>query len=261
MATATPADCVPVKGTDPLYILYTSGTTGKPKGVVRENGGHAVALNYSMQAIYNMNPGDVFWAASDVGWVVGHSYIVYAPLLRGCTTIVYEGKPVMTPDAGAFWRITEEYGVKGLFSAPTAFRAIKKDDPNAELIKQYDISSLLTIFSAGERLDPPTQEWMMEKTGKPVIDHWWQTETGWGITANLQGVEPMPVKLGSSTMPTPGFNVQILDENGHELGTNEQGFIALKLPLPPSCLCTDLGRCGEVQTELSANLRWLLCQR
>lgn len=241
MATATPADCVSVKGTDPLYILYTSGTTGKPKGVVRENGGHAVALNYSMQAIYNMNPGDVFWAASDVGWVVGHSYIVYAPLLRGCTTIVYEGKPVMTPDAGAFWRITEEYGVKGLFSAPTAFRAIKKDDPNADLIKQYDTSSLLTIFSAGERLDPPTQEWMMEKTGKPVIDHWWQTETGWGITANLQGVEPMPVKLGSSTMPTPGFNVQILDENGQVLGRNEQGFIALKLPLPPSCLCTIWG--------------------
>lgn len=241
LETATPAECTPVKGTDPLYILYTSGTTGKPKGVVRENGGHAVAMNYSMEAIYNMQPGDVFWAASDVGWVVGHSYIVYAPLLRGCTTIVYEGKPVMTPDAGAFWRITEEYGVKGLFSAPTAFRAIKKDDPNADMVGKYDISTLEYIFSAGERLDPPTQEWMMEKTGKPVIDHWWQTETGWGITANLQGIEPMPIKLGSSTVPTPGFNVQILDENGHHLGKNEQGYIALKLPLPPSCLASIWG--------------------
>ena len=245
MAKAQPADCVPVKGIDPLYILYTSGTTGKPKGVVRENGGHAVALNYSMDAIYNMQPGDVFWAASDVGWVVGHSYIVYAPLLHGCTTIVYEGKPVMTPDAGAFWRIAEEYGVKGLFSAPTAFRAIKKDDPNGELIKNYDISKLQYIFSAGERLDPPTQEWMMEKTGKPVIDHWWQTETGWGITANLQGVEPMPIKLGSSTMPTPGFNVQILDENGINLPNGEQGYIAIKLPLPPSCLAAVWGAPGK----------------
>lgn len=245
MAKAEPVGCTPVKGIDPLYILYTSGTTGKPKGVVRENGGHAVALNYSMDAIYNMQPGDVFWAASDVGWVVGHSYIVYAPLLHGCTTIVYEGKPIMTPDAGAFWRIAEEYGVKGLFSAPTAFRAIKKDDPNADLVKNYDISSLKTIFSAGERLDPPTQEWMMEKTGKPVIDHWWQTETGWGITANLQGIEPMMIKLGSSTMPTPGFNVQILDENGQVLNRNEQGYIAIKLPLPPSCLASVWGAPGK----------------
>lgn len=250
---AEPADCVPVKGTDPLYILYTSGTTGKPKGVVRENGGHAVAMNYSMQAIYNVDKGDVFWAASDVGWVVGHSYIVYAPLLRGCTTIVYEGKPIMTPDAGAFWRICEEYGVKTLFTAPTAFRAIKKEDSEGAFFKKYDLSKMVAIFSAGERLDPPTQEWLMEKSGKPVIDHWWQTETGWGITANLQGIEPMPVKLGSSTVPSPGFNVQILDENGQRLGANEQGYIALKLPLPPSCLATVWGdvekfKSGYLQT-------------
>ncbi|MFN3785261.1 MAG: AMP-binding protein, partial [Thiothrix sp.] len=242
---AIPADCVPVKGTDPLYILYTSGTTGKPKGVVRENGGHAVAMNYSMQAIYNVARGDVFWAASDVGWVVGHSYIVYAPLLRGCTTVVYEGKPIMTPDAGAFWRVCAEYGVKTLFAAPTAFRAIKKEDAEGTLIQRYDLSKLVAIFSAGERLDPPTQEWLMAKTGKPVIDHWWQTETGWGITANLQGIEPMPVKLGSSTVPTPGFNVQILDENGGRLPPGEQGYIALKLPLPPSCLTTIW---GDVET-------------
>ncbi|MEZ5477869.1 MAG: propionyl-CoA synthetase [Thiolinea sp.] len=244
-AEAEPADCVPVKGTDPLYILYTSGTTGKPKGVVRENGGHAVAMNYSMQAIYNVDKGDVFWAASDVGWVVGHSYIVYAPLLRGCTTVVYEGKPIMTPDAGAFWRVCEEYGVKTLFTAPTAFRAIKKEDSEGKFFKQYDLSQLVAIFSAGERLDPPTQEWLMEKSGKPVIDHWWQTETGWGITANLQGVEPMPVKLGSSTVPTPGFNVKILDDAGHELGANEQGYIGIKLPLPPSCLTTVWGNVAK----------------
>ncbi len=236
LANATPVGCTPVLGSDPLYILYTSGTTGKPKGVVRENGGHAVALKYSMSAIYNVNPGEVFWASSDVGWVVGHSYIVYAPLLQGCTTIVYEGKPIMTPDAGALWRVCAEYGVKALFTAPTAFRAVKKEDPDALFMKNYDLSQLKTIFSAGERLDAPTEMWLGEHSGKPVIDHWWQTETGWAITANLQGVESMPVKLGSSTKPVPGFNVQILDEHGEVQPAGTQGYIALKLPLPPSCL-------------------------
>ena len=238
MNKATHADCTPVKGDDLLYILYTSGTTGKPKGVVRENGGHAVAMKYSMSAIYDINPGDVFWAASDVGWVVGHSYIIYAPLLHGCTTIIYEGKPIFTPDAGAFWRVVEEYKVKALFTAPTAFRAIKKEDPDALLAKNYDLSSLETLFSAGERLDPPTYDWLTEKFGLPVIDHWWQTETGWAISANMRGIEKMPVKAGSSTVPCPGYHVQILDENGKELPANTQGNIAIKLPLPPSCLTT-----------------------
>ena len=236
LAKAKPVGCTPVKGSDPLYILYTSGTTGKPKGVVRENGGHAVALKYSMTAIYDMKPGEVFWASSDVGWVVGHSYIVYAPLLHGCTTVVYEGKPIMTPDAGALWRVCSEYGVKALFTAPTAFRAVKKEDPQALMMKPYDLSKLLTIFSAGERLDPPTEAWLTQVSGKPVVDHWWQTETGWAITANLRGVEPMPVKSGSSTMPVPGFDVQILDESGHQVARGTQGYIAIKLPLPPSCL-------------------------
>lgn len=241
MLNAEPAEPVWVNSTDPLYILYTSGTTGKPKGVVRDNGGHAVALTYSMKAIYNIEPGEVFWAASDVGWVVGHSYIVYAPLLAGCTTILYEGKPVFTPDAGAFWRVCAEYQVKAIFAAPTAFRAIRKEDPNAELMKQYDLSKLETIFMAGERLDPPTYHWACEVSGKPVIDHWWQTETGWSICANLAGVELLPAKAGSATRPVPGYDVQILNDEGLAVAANQQGNIAIKLPLPPGCLSTVWG--------------------
>ncbi|MFT6284573.1 MAG: propionyl-CoA synthetase [Arenicella sp.] len=243
--SAQPTDCVSVSGTDPLYILYTSGTTGKPKGVVRDNGGHAVALKYSMSAVYNMQPGDVFWAASDIGWVVGHSYVVYAPLLHGCTTIVYEGKPVKTPDASAFWRVIEEYTVKAIFAAPTAFRAIRKEDPEAKLLAKYDLSCLKSVFMAGERLDPPTYEWTKKITGKPVIDHWWQTETGWAIAANLIGIERLPTKPGSATKPVPGFNIQILDANGLPLPPNTQGAIVIKLPLPPSCLSTIWGDFGR----------------
>lgn len=210
VTAAQPADPVPVAATDPLYVLYTSGTTGKPKGIVRDNGGHAVALLWSMRHIYDVAPGDVFWAASDVGWVVGHSYIVYAPLLLGATTVLYEGKPVGTPDAGAFWRVAAEYGVKALFTAPTAIRAIKKEDPHATLLADHDLSGLKYLFQAGERLDPDTYHWAADKLGIPVVDHWWQTETGWAIAADPMGVEPLPIKAGSATVPMPGYDVQIL---------------------------------------------------
>ncbi|BAN69174.1 propionyl-CoA synthetase [endosymbiont of unidentified scaly snail isolate Monju] len=237
-ATAEPADCVPVAATDPLYILYTSGTTGQPKGVVRDNGGHAVAMLWSMHNIYDVRAGDLFWAASDVGWVVGHSYIVYGPLLAGCTTVMYEGKPVGTPDPGAFWRVISEYGVKVLFTAPTAFRAIKKEDPEGEYLAQYDLSCMRALFLAGERCDPDTLGWAQEKLGKPVIDHWWQTETGWAIAANPLGIEVLPVKPGSPSVPMPGYDVRILDEQGEELPAGEMGNIVIRLPLPPSCLPT-----------------------
>ena len=238
VAAAQPADCVPVAATDPLYILYTSGTTGQPKGVVRDNGGHAVAMKWSMQYLYNVQPGDVFWAASDVGWVVGHSYIVYAPLLHGCTTIMYEGKPVGTPDPGAFWRVIQEHQVKVLFTAPTAFRAIKKEDPNGEYLKNYDLSCMDALFLAGERCDPDTLFWARDKLGKPVVDHWWQTETGWGIAGNPLGIEAMPIKPGSPTVAMPGYDVRILAEDGTEMPDGEMGNIVIKLPLPPSCLPT-----------------------
>ena len=230
--------CVQLLATDPLYILYTSGTTGQPKGVVRDHGGHMVALNWSMHAIYNMRVGEVFWAASDVGWVVGHSYICYAPLLQGCTTVLYEGKPVGTPDAGAFWRVIAEHNVATLFTAPTAFRAIKKQDPNGDLIKNYDIGSLRALFLAGERADPDTVHWAQEKLGCPVIDHWWQTETGWAIAGYPLGLENMAVKVGSSGVAMPGFDVRVLDDEGAAVPAGELGNIVVKLPLSPSCLPT-----------------------
>lgn len=238
---AEPIECVPVSATHPLYILYTSGTTGKPKGVVRDNGGHAVAMTYSMQAIYNMKPGEVFWAASDIGWVVGHSYIVYAPLLFGCSTVLYEGKPVRTPDAGAFWRVVEEYKVKVLFTAPTAFRAVRKEDPHGAFFQQYNTESLDALYLAGERLDPPTYHWLDELTDLPIVDHWWQTETGWAIASNPRGLQSFTPKAGSSTMPTPGFQVEILDPNGEPVEAGEQGSVVIKRPLPPSCLPTVWG--------------------
>ncbi|MFI6681184.1 propionyl-CoA synthetase [Kribbella sp. NPDC050470] len=237
-AGAEPADPVPVAATDPLYILYTSGTTGKPKGVVRDNGGHAVALSWSMRAVYDIGPGDVWWTASDVGWVVGHSYIVYAPLLVGATTVLYEGKPVGTPDAGAFWRVISEHGAKALFTAPTAFRAIKRLDPEALELGKYDLQGFRTLFLAGERLDPETYHWAHEHLGVPVVDHWWQTETGWPIAANPRGLEPLPTKPGSATVPMPGWNLQILDAVGNQLPAGEEGAIAIKLPLPPGALPT-----------------------
>jgi len=237
-AAGKQAECVPVAATDPLYILYTSGTTGKPKGVVRDNGGHLVAMAWSMGAIYGIGPGDVFWSASDIGWVVGHSYIVYAPLIVGATTIVYEGKPVGTPDAGAFWRVISEHGAKALFTAPTAFRAIRKEDPDAVELKKYNLEGFRALFLAGERADPDTVKWAEEKLGTPVIDHWWQTETGWAIAGNPFGMGMLPVKHGSPTVAMPGYDVRILDEGGHPVPAGKMGSIVVKLPMPPSCLPT-----------------------
>ncbi|MCY4238606.1 MAG: propionyl-CoA synthetase [Rhodospirillaceae bacterium] len=236
MASAHPADCMPVAATDPLYILYTSGTTGQPKGIVRDNGGHMVALHWSMKNIYGVNPGETYWTASDVGWVVGHSYIVYAPLLHGNTTILFEGKPVGTPDAGVFWRVIAEHDVKVLFTAPTAFRAIKQQDPNGDLVRNYDLSSLRHLFLAGERADPDTIRWAEQQLNVPVIDHWWQTETGWSICANPIGVERLPVKPGSPTVPMPGWDLQVLNDNQKEASQGEIGALVVKLPMPPSSL-------------------------
>ncbi len=238
MASATPQDCVQVAATDPLYILYTSGTTGQPKGVVRDNGGHMVALKWTMKNIYDIDAGDVYWAASDVGWVVGHSYIVYGPLLKGATTILFEGKPVGTPDAGVFWRVISQHGVKSLFTAPTAFRAIKREDPKALLMKNYDLSNFKILFLAGERSDPDTIQWSEKNLGVPVIDHWWQTETGWAICANCMGLHHYPVKYGSPTKAAPGWDVQVVDENNQRVPAGQIGALVVKLPLPPGTLPT-----------------------
>jgi propionyl-CoA synthetase len=235
---AKTSECVPVAATDPLYILYTSGTTGIPKGVVRDNGGHLVAAHWTMQYLYGIEPGETWWAASDIGWVVGHSYIIYAPLIHGCTSILYEGKPVGTPDAGAFWRVIAEHGVVALFTAPTAFRAIRKEDPDAKLLKQYDLSKFRTLFLAGERADPPTVEWAEQVLKKPVIDHWWQTETGWCIAGNPVGLGMLPVKHGSTCVPMPGYDVQVVDEAVKPVAHGTTGSIVIKLPLPPGSLPT-----------------------
>ncbi|GHE03020.1 acyl-CoA synthetase [Defluviimonas sp. 20V17] len=235
---AAPAECVPVEGDHPAYILYTSGTTGQPKGVVRPTAGHLVALNWTMKNIFNVDPGEVFWAASDVGWVVGHSYICYGPLVHGNTSVLFEGKPVGTPDAGTFWRVIQDHKVASFFTAPTAFRAIKREDPKGEMVNRYDLSSLRALFLAGERADPDTIVWAQDKLGVPVIDHWWQTESGWPMVANPLGIEELPVKLGSPTVPMPGYDVQILDEGGHPMKPGELGSIAIRLPLPPGTLPT-----------------------
>ena len=237
-AAAAPRACVPVAATDPLYILYTSGTTGQPKGIVRDNGGHAVALKWSMKAVYDVEPGEVFWAASDVGWVVGHSYIVYAPLLQACTSVLYEGKPVSTPDAGAFWRVIQEHKVGTLFTAPTAFRAIKRDDPDGKLIRGHDLSALRTLFLAGERSDPATLEWAEQQLKVPVIDHWWQTESGWPMAANCRGIEKLPVKHGSPTKAVPGWDVRVVDAEGRAVKPGDIGAIVCRLPMPPGATPT-----------------------
>jgi propionyl-CoA synthetase len=238
MASAQPAKPVSVAATDPLYILYTSGTTGRPKGIVRDNGGHAVAMAWSMRNVYGIKPGDVWWAASDVGWVVGHSYIVYAPLILGATTVMFEGKPIGTPDAGAFWRVISQHRVSAMFTAPTAIRAIKREDPDALLMRNYDLKCLQALFLAGERLDPDTYEWASSRLGVAVVDNWWQTETGWPIVANLRGLDPLPIKAGSPSVAVPGFDVCVVDEVGAEVAANQEGSIVLRLPLPPGCLPT-----------------------